>query len=261
MLLRLLCGIFIMSSLLTVTYDINAFVSVTQDLNVEMPEPESTWQAKTSEDWERIYDVQSITNRPTVRDVMAYLIFENGDPPKGISINDGSIWGGFATTVVMHAVNINMWHVMQCTQSFTGFPIHDGTLGQAMVLQVDQALGRCYSLLTEHQSEIDESTDSGEGPLLFNCQALLRSAYVRLFTGAGSFDRMILLYENEDQVRSSINAYVQSPQVRNIFMTTAVSKAYGGLLTPITAGYLLVRKTAALSWSVEHAIAAWDCGE
>lgn len=38
-----------------------------------------------------------------------------------------------------------------------------------------------------------------------------------------------------------------------------MDKAYGGLLTPIKAGYLLVQKTAALSWSVEHAVAAWDC--
>jgi len=42
-------------------------------------------------------------------------------------------------------------------------------------------------------------------------------------------------------------------------LTRAVSQAQKGFLTPIKAGYLLVRKTAALSWSVEHAIAGWDC--
>ena len=57
----------------------------------------------------------------------------------------------------------------------------------------------------------------------------------------------------------SIEAYVTGVQERGPFLTRAVDKAYGGLLTPIKAGYLLVRKTAALSWSVEHAVAAWDC--
>jgi len=152
-----------------------------------------------------------------------------------------------------------MWHIMQCTQSFTGFPIDIATLGHSMVIQIEQALARCYTLLITHQTEKDLTSDSGEGPEIFNCQALLRSAYVRIFTGVGGFDRMMLLSENEGQIAARIQSYVQAPQRRNSFLTKAVSTAYGGLLLPVTAGFLLVKRTAALTWSVEHAIAAWDC--
>jgi len=128
-----------------------------------------------------------------------------------------------------------------------------------LVQQVESALARCYALLTADRSEREHTSDDPEGPLIFNCLALLRSAYVRVFTGAGNFNRMLLLSEEPLQVAKSIEEYVTGIQERTPFLTRAVDKAYGGLLTPIKAGYLLVQKTAALTWSVEHAVAAWDC--
>ncbi|KAH8587007.1 hypothetical protein B0O99DRAFT_747902 [Bisporella sp. PMI_857] len=255
---RLLCGIFVLGSLLTVTYDTTPFLTVTQDLNIEIPEREIKWKAQTAEDWEHVAFTHHNNQLPTVRDVLAHLIFHRCPSSYRTLANDRTMWSGFAITVVMHAVNIHMWHIMQCTQSFTGFPIEPSTIGHEMVLQIEQSLARCYTLLTTHQPDV-ETPEPGEGPQLFNCQALLRSAYVRIFTGAGSFDRLMLLSEDDDQIAYSIQNFVHSQQPRSPFLTKAVSKAYVGLLTPITAGYLLVRRTAALTWSVEHAIAAWDC--
>lgn len=246
--------------MLTVTYGTTPFLSVTQDLDIDVPEPEQSWKAMTSEQWEQVSYTRRNISLPTVRDVLCHLTFENS-PSYNVVFHDRSVWSGFATTVVMHAVNIHMWHIMQCTQSFTGFPIDHATLGHSMVSEIEQALTRCYTLLTTHQSEKDLTSDSGEGPEIFNCQALLRSAYVRIFTGVGSFDRMMLLSDNEDQIASRIDQYIQAPQRRNPFLTKAVSMTYRGLLLPITAGFLLVKRTAALTWSVEHALAAWDCGK
>jgi hypothetical protein len=256
---RLLCGIFILSSMLTVTYDTTPFLSITQDLNLEVPEPEQSWKATNAQQWEQVSYARRNIQLPTVGDALCHLAFNNS-PQIPVS-HDRSIWSGFATTVVMHAVNIHMWHIMQATQSYTGFPIENATLGHSMVIQVEQALTRCYTFLTTHQTEKELTSESGDSPEIFNCQALLRSAYVRISTGAGSFDRMMLLSENEDEITGRIQTYVQAPQRRNSFLTKAVSKAYGGLLMPITVGFLLVKRTAALTWSVEHAIAAWDCGK
>jgi hypothetical protein len=257
---RLLCGIFVLSSLLTVTYDTSPFVSITQDLNIPLPEPEPRWEAKSAQEWAEVPYDPDTAETFTIREVMVHLFFNNVTGTSRVSTENRSIWSGFATTVVMHAVIVQMWNTMQCTQAFTNFPIENFPIGQHMVNEVEQALARCYSLVNKYQSEISESADPSQRPQMFTCQALLRSAYVRIFTGAGSFDRMMLLNENEGQVINSIQAFVQVPQRRNHFLTKAVQKAYDGLLMPITAGYLLVRKTAALSWSVEHAIAAWDCG-
>jgi hypothetical protein len=255
---RLLYGTFIMSSLITVSYDVTPSFSVTQDIDMEMPDEERLWEATSSQQWEEL--VKSRRQDPiTVRDAMNHLVFAKEFPASRSNMMN---WTAFATTVVMHTVNVHMWHIMQCTQSFTAFgvtPEDDIDIRARLGTQVETALSRCYALLTANRAEF--ASDDMEGPLISNCLALLRSAYVRVFTGAGSFDRMLLLSDDPVQVASSIQSYIHGPQERNKFLTTAVGKAYGGLLTPIKAGYLLVRKTAALSWSVEHAVAAWDCGE
>lgn len=258
---RILYGIFIMSSLVTVTYDMSPGFSVTQDIDMEMPDEEQLWEATSAEQWEGLVKSQNRQHPITVRDALKHLLFA-----KELSTSDPNLmnWTAFATTVVLHAVIVHMWHIMQFTQSFTAFAINkedDTDLKARLGFQVEMALGRCYSLVTVDRAERERTTDDAEGPLISNCLALLRSAYIRVFTGAGSFNRMLLLCDDTDQVARSIQSYIDGPQERNQFLTVAVSQAYGGLRTPIKAGYLLVRKTAALSWSVEHAVAGWDCGE
>lgn len=248
-----------MSSLMTVTYDLCPAFSVTQDLHIEMLDEECLWEASSRQQWDILKKSSPHRNKTTVRDAMNHLIFgkEQAAPRENTTT-----WTAFATTMVLHAVNINMWHVMQCTQSFTAFAVEEQNhkiLKASLIAQVETALARCYALLTADRSERDHTSDDPEGPLIFNCLALLRSAYVRVFTGAGNFNRMMLLSEDPLQVATSIEAYVTDGQERSPFLTKVVAKAYGGLLTPIKAGHLLVRKTAALTWSVEHAIAAWDC--
>lgn len=250
-----------MSSLMTVAYDITPSFSVTQDIDLEMPDEERLSEATSAQQWEELIKSRNTPSPITVQDAMTHLIFAKED---STSRTDVMSWTAFATTVIMHAVNVHMWNIMQFTQSFTTFAIgeqNNSDLRACLVVQIEAALARCYTLLTADRSEREHTSDDSEGPLIFNCLALLRSAYVRVATGAGNFNRMVLLWNDPDQVTSSIQSYITSPQERNPFLTAAVDKAYGGLLTPIKAGYLLVRKTAALSWSVEHAIAAWDCGE
>lgn len=244
---------------MTVTYDIAPAFSLTQDLEIEVLDEECLWEASTSQQWEALKKSQAPRAKTTVREAMTHLMYGKEESP---GATYPSKWTAFATTMVFHAVNVNMWNVMQCTQSFTAFAVDEQNskvLKTALVSQVETALARCYALLTADRSERDHTPDDPEGPLIFNCLALLRSAYARVFIGAGKFNRMVLLNEEPRQVSYTIGAYLAGVEERSPFLTAAVDKAYGGLLTPIKAGYLLVRKTAALSWSVEHAVAAWDC--
>lgn len=249
---------FIMSSLLTITYDMSPGFSVAQDLDVDMPDEERLWEAPTAQQWQEIIRNRGPRVLITVRDGMNHLIFGKENPVLG---DDPMNWSALATTVILHAVNIHLWTVMQFTQSFTTFAIdeqNDSNLRTCLTSQVETGLARCYNLLTADRSEREHTEDDSEGPLIFNCLALLRSAYVRVFTGSVGFNRMMLLSDDLDQITDSLKLYVSSAQNRSPFMTKAISQAYGGLLTPIRSGYLLVRKTAALSWSVEHAITSWD---
>ena len=197
---RLLYGIFIMSSLMTVTYGTAPAFSVTQDLDIEILDEECLWEASTSQQWETLKKSQPPRSNMTVRDAMTHLIYGKEEPA---AATHPTKWTAFATTMVFHAVNVNMWNVMQCTQSFTTFAVDEQNskvLKIALVSQVETSLARCYALLTADRSERDHTSDDPEGPLMFNCLALLRSAYVRVFTEAGNFNRMMLLSEEPLQV-------------------------------------------------------------
>ncbi|KAK6004309.1 hypothetical protein QM012_008171 [Aureobasidium pullulans] len=259
---RLLYGIFIMSSMASLTYDLLPMFSVTQDLDVELLDEEKLWEASSSPEWDELRQQRDHQSKITLRHAFTHLVLGK-EHALSTATTSPMRWTAFSTSVIMHAVNVYMWNLMQCTQSFSAFAVessNDSTLKTAMVNQTEAALARCYALLTADRPEGDRTSDDPEGPLLFNCLALLRSAHTRVFTGADNYNRMTLLSGSARHVSASINAFVSGNALeRGPLMTRAVDKAYGGFLTPIKAGYLLVRKTAALTWSLEHPIAAWDC--
>ncbi|KAK7883531.1 hypothetical protein LTR67_011107 [Exophiala xenobiotica] len=253
---RLLCGIFILNSLLTVTYDTTPFLNLTQDLNLEVPEEENRWEARTAHAWQDALQTSTPLTRTTIRAALSELVFDSLSTSS--SLQPKHTWSGLGLVVVMHAVNVHMWHTMQCTPCFSGLhSLSPPSFAWEVVRQIESALTRCHILISSSAVPVDAAEEASS--LLFNCQALLRIAYVRVFTGAGSFNRMMLLSSNEDEVMHNLRTYVHAPQQRTKFLTTAVGKAYEGFLAPIKAGYLISRKTAALSWSVEHAVAGWDC--
>jgi hypothetical protein len=51
------------------------------------------------------------------------------------------------------------------------------------------------------------------------------------------------------------------PQSRDHFTTQVISRAFEGIMIPSKIGTLLVQKTAALNWGIEHALAGWDTGK
>ncbi|KAH0169772.1 hypothetical protein KCU67_g2922, partial [Aureobasidium melanogenum] len=259
---RLLYGIYIMSSMASLAYDLPPMFSVTQDLEIELLDEENLWEASNSQEWDRLRQERAHQSKITLRHAFTHLVLGKEHPLSAATILPMR-WTAFSTSTIMHAVNIYMWNLMQCTQSFSAFAVGDSTnsaLKAAMVSQTEAAVARCYALLTADRPEGERTSDDPEGPLLFNCLALLRSAHIRVFTGADNFDRITLLSGSPRHVSASVDAFVSGNALeRGPLMTRAVDKAYGGFLTPIKAGYLLVRKTAALTWSLEHPIAAWDC--
>lgn len=163
--------------------------SVAQDIEIEMPEQDNIWEAATEEQWKDLIQQRSAPSM-TTRGAMQQLML--GKNIVDQLYNEHPNWSTFATCVIMQAVNGHMCNVMQCTQSFNIFAV-DGCVNTELKLpliaQIDTALGRCHSLLTNDSLEQDFSSDDVEGPLISNCLAFLRSVYVHVFTGAGAFDR------------------------------------------------------------------------
>ena len=255
---RVLYAIFILSNLLNVTYGIPPVVSIIQDGEVEMPDEEILWNAPTEDEWHQRLQTKHFAVSPSLRDAVARLMY--GKKLEGLAASCWN-WSPFSVTVVMHAVSVQLWHIMQCTQSFDVLMVHDKSPKSVSTGQAEMALARCHAMISQGRCDGELTWNESEGPLVFNSLALLRACYVRAFTGVGSFNRMALLNDDSEEVLSSIWEYVKTSQERSPFLTKAVARTFEGFLTPIKAGALLVQKTAALSWSIEHAIAGWDCGK
>jgi hypothetical protein len=258
---RLLYAIFVLSSMISITYGVPPGIHLMQDAELEMPDEDSLWNARTEEEWQKAYAARKRPcRRSSVNEALGRLMY--GKDAEDIT-PDSWEWSPFATTIVMHAVAVHMWSIMQATQSFSIFSsdTNDQDLLKSLFCgQIDKALTRCHMLITKARPEHENTWIESEYPLLFNCLALLRISYVKAFTSTAALNRMILLSDKASEVAITIKSFVASKQPRGELITKAVNQAFEGLLIPMKGNRLLIKKTAALSWSIEHAIAAWDCG-
>lgn len=172
-------------------------------------------------------------------------------------------WSTFATTLVMHAVNVHIYNLIQCTQSFALFTFDSASqnMRAAAAHQAETALERCRDLFSNRHSEHEQRLDDHGGSRRSNGLSLLRVAYVRSCTEVEALNRMMLLSTNPVNATDDIRAYISSGQKRSTSVTNTARMALDGLSTAVKAGIILARKTAALIWSIDHAIADWNCGK
>lgn len=256
---RLLFGMFVISSLLTLTYNISPCISTTEELKIELPADEHVWIATDEDQWKRAMAARESPNTD-VYTALTKVLFG-----KDFDLDSESQWSAYAVTVLMHAVNVHMWHITQSTQSFISFSADAKEEEQMKALctsQTEAALSRCYMILAHRRSaEGENSWDDVDGPLLFNGMAVLRSIYLRAFTGSGSFDRALLFKDDEQAAYTAARNYINSDQVRTPFLAGAVAQALDGLLSPLQMIHKLSEKETTLGRSVEHALAMWDTGK
>lgn len=253
---------FIISNLLNITYGMPPGFCLSQDGTVEMPDDEFLWQARTEELWHQLAGTRPTVSPISVRDAAGAII--GGDPMEEL-IDLLGAWSAFGTSVAIHAVSTQIWHVNQ------GAMFENLSNGQSTPQEISQrsilakrtqvALNRCRNLLMEVHNEPDHLSYDADSPLLFNCFAILRVSFSRAFTSVGLANREMLLYESSDAIISAIHDYISIPQERSEFTTKSVARSFEGLIIPFQSSPLFVRKTAALTWSIEHALAGWDSGK
>ncbi|KIX05502.1 uncharacterized protein Z518_06374 [Rhinocladiella mackenziei CBS 650.93] len=255
---RLLYGHIMFGNLVTMTYGIPPGYSIISDGYIEMPWDQNLWDAPTAEGWNELWIATGKTSPLTLRDAVSKVMY--GDSSKGIP-EECWLWSPFAISVVINAVSIQVWHITQGSHffgEFSGRGRSQENPKSQILTQTEAALSRCRALITQARSDADYAWADAEGPLLFNCLALLRVSYCRAFTGIGAADSMILLKESRGELLTSIEEFVVMAQDRNDLVTRAVSRAFEGMLIPYKSGTLLIRKTAALTWGVGHALAGWN---
>lgn len=192
---------------------------------------------------------QAKVNHPTVREVMTRMVF---DEDRTLS-NQPCEVSGLTMLLVTHAVNIHMGSIREVAE-MSSAPVQSALLDSAL-----SALDRCQDIVTRTRGRDDHTVPwtETEGPLMFNCQGVILMAYVRLFLDMSALNRLTLLNDNPEDITSAAAYFAEAPMQRKPSLTKAVGKAHARLLGTVKIGHLLLRKTAALSWSLEHAVAGW----
>ncbi|KAK9774958.1 hypothetical protein SCAR479_08232 [Seiridium cardinale] len=254
---RLLCGLFIQSNLLVVLYDITPGFDINQDLDFPVLEDERLWDVSTAEEW---YPLRQMTTPPsqTIQGVLLDILQGSNDE---VLATEPYYISRFTALVVMHAVNVHVWHLNQVSRTLKQSMQAADYPTNALISHTLTMLSRCRDILRHHQpGGVEPSWDENrEGPLLFNYEAMLRVAYIRLFTDVSVPQKFTLLIASKEDKLAALKRFVAAKQERSPLMTKAVAYAFDSFFIPIQMGYLLVQKTAAFSWSVETAVSAWGC--
>jgi len=253
---------FIFSNLSNITYGVAPRFCLSEDGAVEMPDDEILWQARTEELWHQLVNTRQIISPISLRDAAGAII--SGDPVEELVDVLGE-WSAFGTSVAIHAVSTQIWHINQGAM-FGNLSNGQSTprdISQSSILakRIQTALNRCRDLLMEIHNEPGHLSQDADSPVLFNSFAILRVSFSRAFTSVGLANRELLLYESSDAMVSAIRDYISIPQERSEFTTKSVARSFEGLVIPFQSSPLFVRKTAALTWSIEHALAGWDSGK
>ncbi|KIW93653.1 uncharacterized protein Z519_06258 [Cladophialophora bantiana CBS 173.52] len=255
---RLLYGQIAFGNLVTMTYGIPPGYSVVSDGFIEMPCDQSLWDALTEEQWHEAAMRKGQCSSLNVKQAISMVM--NGNSTKTVP-QECWEWSPFAISVVINVISIHIWHITQGSYFFGEFssPGQSNETQKSQTLaQTEAALSRCRALITQASSDADYPWTEAETPLFFNCLALLRVSYCRAFTGHSAADSMMLLKESQEEFIASIEDFIALPQNRGNLVARAVSRAFEGMLIPYKAGTMLIKKTAALTWAVGHALAGWE---
>ncbi|KAM5354806.1 hypothetical protein ACJ41O_001452 [Fusarium nematophilum] len=263
---RLLGGIFATSTLTMILFDVNPGFNATQDLDFEALNDEALWNAASPDEWRELWTslkqqhgLPRRTMKEVLGDIMVQGNYSSNAAPYHVST--------FSTLVLMNAVVVQMWQRLQISLAFSASwwsssllaPGQD-PLGSWLLENTMMSLERCEAFLRRAESEFNrsETEDDKELMLVFNSQAVLRIAYMRLFKPVDPSSRINLTSTDAVEMESSIASFLAARMERGPGLLDVVTKSFEGLRVSVKLGYMLVRKTAAFRWGVENAIAGWE---
>ncbi|KAL2881476.1 hypothetical protein SGCOL_003042 [Colletotrichum sp. CLE4] len=245
----------VLGNLLVIAYGIVPGFAALEECNIEMPAEDELWDATTASEWRSVVQRRLPSSPLGLREATAWIF---GNSIQEERPDASWIWSPFAASIVMHQVAIAVWFFAHGKDACYGKTQRYRESYQSDAKRIEAALSRCRDLLTETRDGNDGTWSEADGPLLFNAFAVLRVSYGRAFINFRSLDRSLLFQESKQDMLVILQRYFDTAQERDGYMTMAIDCALEGFAIPIRAGVLLMQKTAALKWSVEHALAGWD---
>ncbi|KAF4910983.1 Cytochrome P450 monooxygenase yanC [Colletotrichum fructicola] len=255
---RVLGGIYVAGTLRMVIYGINPIFNASNDLEVECFHEETLWNAQSSSEWLSLRPKHEHQEVGTMRDLVEGVL---SDDQKRSRLDIARV-SHFSLLILTHAVMVHMRQLYQISQTSALCAFSNQSfLGQSLLKTGLESLSRCYNLLQmPHQDRLEDLDDKEIVSLRFSSYGILRAAYIRLFDITTGFDRLTLMAEDPKVIETSVAILAEAPLERDRFLLDAVEKTLEGFQIPFRMGHMLMRKTAAFRWSIEHAVAAWDAG-
>lgn len=248
------------SDILNITFRVPPIISVVQEYDVELPDDDELWNASTNVEWMLAMQTKPRGPLPSVRSAVVKLL--SGEIPETGSMLDQ--WSPCGVAVVMHAVSIHTWNLMQSAQSLTAFGLNlhpANGIQDLFASHIEAALSRCYQIITNSQAVNELTWNEAEGPVLFNSLSLVRGIHARVLIGVGGLDRMVLLSDAQDDMAAAVKDYVTRASNYHAASAKSARVIFDSIMTILKSDAFLLRKTAALNWSIEHALVGIDCGK
>jgi len=224
---------------------------LTSEIHLFLPNPSQLWRAESAWPWQEARAVYPPVEIP-FQDAFSRLL---NRPSQGLPSQVTSL-GNY---VLIHALIQHIFLLKQTSfASMSPFEIHRG-LKMEDVEDVAQAL-RGWSIgFEQHRPSRGDAHAGNEsipgGPVAFNSTALLRLAYIRLYTDL-SPSRCL---ETRDHVLIA-GAFSDAPLlVRSPRLCRAVVQAIHALSMLVKMGVNYVARTKSLEWSMQHSLCNLEC--
>jgi hypothetical protein len=251
---RLCYGIYVLQSVISIIFNLSPGISCS-DIHLPLPAAEELWEASDAEAWE--LDLKTSVPGPKFQDALEYYFGANSQGSSPSSESSPTAFGGL---LLVYGLMSQQWQVAQCRQSLPLFGFTMSTVSATTIVQDCKNLLGCFRdcLVYTHQN----SSSTAGGSLWFVAAGLLRQASIRQFTqfDQASLRMRTIIRPDEASVDiDAVVAYVVGGMERSSAATRAAEMATECLEMPIRAGHFMVCKTAALTWSIDHIVAGWDC--
>ncbi|OAQ73816.2 C2H2 transcription factor (AmdA) [Pochonia chlamydosporia 170] len=240
-------------NLCSTAYDMPPLL-LTAELNLYMPVRSRLWRAESAWQW------QELRQSTPVADITVHEAFSRlfGRTTQGLP-NHLSSLGHY---ILIHAL-IQHVYLLKQTSFAAGSPYDvQRTLKPEDVEEVSQAL-RVWQTSFEHRHQLraaesghSMNTDaSSGGSLTFNATALLRLAYIRLYTDIPP--SRALETRDSMMIASALNG---TPLLhRSLRLHRAVFQAVHVLSMLVKAGVNYVARAKSAEWSIQHSLCNFEC--
>ncbi|KAH8894631.1 hypothetical protein GQ53DRAFT_84689 [Thozetella sp. PMI_491] len=236
---RITCCIFTVTTLMAVAFDLPPALSL--ECEYGLPSQENLWCTTTEDEWIQLTR-QTEPQQYSSADEIIQSVF---DPELPIP----SRIGMFSCHVVIVSL---LQKILFFQRSLQG--CEDAMLGARQRFLL--ALKR-WQLMWESEPEASLSPDHPRGPILFNCTAILRLAYIRLVAYYAPIRRAFTFLSSSEHIAARLDACV-GPR-RDAETAMAALQACLALRIPTQMGFKVIARTSFWVWSVQHALSYFEC--